>query len=141
MVFFDMVVLWEKKFESMLLEAKLFPLKKKADNGDPDAQIEIGNAFFHGINAPVNYAEAKRYLILLSENDPDDLPQIGYGTLLYFIGETCRKLGQMDKANEWYQKSKDYFRETYEDDFGNELIGDFKLENLIAETERKIALQ
>ena len=122
----------------MLIDKALLSIKKKADAGDADAQIEIGNAFFHGIGTPINFAEAKKYMVMLYEHDPADLPQIGYGTLLYFIGEVCRQLGQMIEANGWYQKSMDYFRETYEDDFGNELIGDFRLETLVEETGRYV---
>lgn len=125
----------------MLIDVELLPIKSRADEGDHEAQVEMMDAFYMGKGVPVDFAQAKKYLIMLSQNDPDDLPQLGYGTLLYFIGDACHRLGQMEEANEWYQKSKDYFRETYEDEFGNELISDYKLENLIAETERKIASQ
>jgi TPR repeat protein len=125
----------------MLIDAKLLPLKKRADDGDPVAQVKIADAYYQGNGAPLDYGQAKRYLIKVAANNPVDLPLYGYGTLLYTIGELCYHSGQMKEANEWYQKSKDYFRETYEDEFGNELISDYKLESLIAETARKIALQ
>lgn len=125
----------------MLIDAKLLPLKKRADDGDPVAQVKIADAYYQGNGAPLDYEQAKKYLIKVSANDPNDLPLYGYGTLLYTIGELCYHSGQMKEANEWYQKSKDYFHETYEDEFGNKLISDYKLERLIAETERKIASQ
>lgn len=122
----------------MLIDVELLPIKCRADEGDPEAQVAIMDAFYIGKGVPVDFAQAKKYLIMLSQNDPDDLPQLGYGTLLYFIGDACHRLGQMEEANEWYEKSMDYFRETYIEDFANELIEDYKLKSLIAETERKI---
>lgn len=138
-----MLSLWEevKNFVIMLIDADLLPLKKRADDGDPVAQMKIADAYYQGNGVPLDYKQAKQYLLMVAANNPDDLPQYGFGTLLYVIGELCYHSGQMQEANEWYQKSKDYFRETYEDDFGNELIGDFKLESLIAETQLKIASQ
>lgn len=121
----------------MLIDANLLRIKERADQGDTDAQMDMADAFYLGKGVPMDHEQNKKYLIMLSQNDPDDLPDFGYGTLLCLIGRACQRLGQMEEANEWYQKSKDYFCETYDADFGNKLISDFNLENLIAETERE----
>lgn len=118
----------------MLIDSVHLPLLKKANSGDTIAQVKTAGVFYHGKGTRVNYAEAKKYLVSLAESEPEEIPEIGYGTLLYFIGETCYNLKQMQEANMWYRRSLDYFREVYIEDFANELIEDFHLEDLIKKT-------
>lgn len=125
----------------MLIDAVLLPLKKMADEGDPDAQIEMLDIFFEGRGAAVDYSLSKKYMIMLSHHDPSDLPQIGYGSLLYLIGNVCGRMEQWAEAKQWYQKSVEYFHDTYIEEFANKLINEFNLESLIEKTEQKIASQ
>lgn len=121
----------------MLLDSNLLTLKNRADKGDPDALLELADAYYQGVGVPLDYIQARNYLIRIVDLfHPDDLPQFGYGTLLHTIAELHYHTGDMVTANEWYQKSLDYFRETYEDEFGNKFIKGFKLEESIKSTSK-----
>jgi TPR repeat protein len=119
----------------MLMDSSLFLEIKKADEGDVEAQIKVANAFFEGEGLPApNYLEAKKYMIMLADKAPDELPKIGYGTLLYFVGEACFLAGQKLEANEWFQRAHDYFQETYDDDFAAQLNEEYGLVKMIQKT-------
>ena len=61
----------------MLIDAKLLPLKKRADDGDPVAQVKIADAYYQGNGAPLDYEQAKKYLI----KDQQMTPMICHSTV------------------------------------------------------------
>lgn len=92
------------KAENSFTNTPIEDLKKKADNGDVSAQLDLGYMFLYGINGTtVNYQQSFHYYNLAAENkNPVALNNLGS---LYFNG-----IG----TNVDYPKAIDYFRKAAE---------------------------
>lgn len=119
----------------MLIDVTLLPTLRRAEQGAPEALVKMCDAYCLGRRVPKDYAKAKQCLIKITQlYSMDDIPQYGYGTLYYLIGDLCHSLGQHKEANEWYQKSIEFLRHVFIEDYANKIISDYRLEDLVKET-------
>jgi hypothetical protein len=59
-------------------------MESAAEQGDPEAQLELGLMYLHGRGVRVNYAKARMWLLKAAEqDDPDAQHELG---LMYYYG-------------------------------------------------------
>jgi len=98
-------------------------LKEKAKLGDPRAIYDYAKFL-----DTIDEKQADQYYRKLVEFTPKELYFIGYATLLKLVGMISYEEGKYKEAIEWYNKSMDYIKANYSEEFGREIIEDIGLE-------------
>ena len=90
-------------FSQSSLAASFQDELKEANQGNPDAQLQLGRLYYNGEGVRQDYAEAFKWFKLSADQGNADA-QLGLG-LLYMNGEGVRQ--DYAKAKEWFGKSCD----------------------------------
>lgn len=108
----------------MLIDTTLLSLKEQAENGDLEAQMDMGVAYEMGDGVPLDYATAIKYYLLCLEHGVDKLAEHGYSyeTLMWGIGRFYDLLGQHLTAFKWYRETIQFIHDTYLPQFTEQLI-------------------
>lgn len=90
-------------FSNCEAEDNFNALRKKAVQGDADAQVQLGDMYKDGQGVEQNYTEAMKWFKLAADQGDTDA-QFSIG-LLYFMGEGLQQNYAL--AAQWFQKAAD----------------------------------
>lgn len=128
-----MLSLWEKvkKFVIMLIDADLLPLKKRADEGDLNAQYKMAWVFLLGKGARKDNLLGIKYLKKVIKRSHLELSHLNYEVLLLTIGSAYAEIGLTDKAIKWYKNTLWFLIEYCTEEYKDLQVAEYNLKHLI----------